>query len=101
MPEKPWSPLPADPRFSRESPEKLLQEILHLSPADYTKKLANLAFNAARKCTINPIDMKREKFIMMMQGLAQAAKRAKERRDIQAEFNSMAASPQMSKLALC
>ena len=84
MPEKPWSPLPADPRFSRKTPEKLLQEILPLSPADYIEKLAKAAFNAARKSIKHPLDKNREKFIKHMQGLAQAAKRAVERRDIQA-----------------
>ena len=62
MPETPCSPTPGDPRFSRETPEKLLQEILTLST------------------------------------FAQAAKRMKARRDIQAELNKMAASP--SKPAL-
>ena len=99
MPETPCSPTPGDLRFSRETPEKLLLEILPLSPSDYIKKLAKAAFNAARKCTKFPQDMNREKIMMHMEALAQAAKRAKERRNIQAELNSMAAFPSMPALS--
>ena len=40
LPETPCSPTPGDPRFSRETPEKLLQEILAASPSDYIRQLA-------------------------------------------------------------
>ena len=98
MPETPCSPTPGDPRFSRETPEKLLQEILAASPSDYIKQLAMAGFNASRKCTKFPQDITREKFFKVLSTFAQAAKRMKERRDIQAELNKMAASP--SKPAL-